>query len=492
MKKTPMTAAQVSAVTKKSVGPIILFSAMGTGDSAKKDGEGEEGEDDELKAIKAVGAQIKTIQEKLGETVSKEDITKIESALKALEDGLATLTSAEVVKQMNTVNDILGKFQAMLVAKAEEEAEAEEQLGGTGMNRRKSTFAKEADVKAFVETLFPEGKDGIKKHSHVSIEMKAAEQFGFNSIAAGADVNAITGAFVDPTLYAKRRKTNIILDYFDIRVINVPTLIYLRKLEEGAEPDTEDSGGAVWIACGQAKPMRSFRITTGEANAKKVAIFNTIDDCLLQDVPSFDRWIREDFVDEMREEINNGLLNGDPDVNNLEPTGLKKNAVLFSASPAFTAYTTSPNYIDAVFAIAATFAVNRERARVIFVSADVFYSIHALKTTDGAYMNNNLIYIDNLGRLYIGGVEIVYVDSEDVPSTHFLAIGIDLGFKIYAYGNMVIETGLNGEDFREDKTSIRGWQRFLSFIPEERENSVMYDTWANVFAAILEPAEPLG
>jgi hypothetical protein len=49
---------------------------------------------------------------------------------------------------------------------------------------------------------------------------------------------------------------------------------------------------------------------------------------------------------------------------------------------------------------------------------------------------------------------------------------------------MVFERGLNDEDFRYDRTSFRGYQRFLTFIPEQRENSVLYDTWANVQAGI--------
>jgi hypothetical protein len=53
---------------------------------------------------------------------------------------------------------------------------------------------------------------------------------------------------------------------------------------------------------------------------------------------------------------------------------------------------------------------------------------------------------------------------------------------------MVLETGLNGEDFREDKTSFRGYQEFLSYLPENNENGVVYDTFANIYAAILKPA----
>lgn len=439
----------------------------------------------EVEAIKAISTQVDNFAKALGEKADAAKIDELKTQLEDLQKGLDTLTGAEVLSQIKNINEANEKLYREVVKMQEEKAEEAEK---SEPSKGQKSLVTTAEVAAFVKNLFPE-EGAEKKHTHSSLSVKAAEEFGGSSFAAGADVTALTGRYIDPTLYQRRRKKNIILDYFNIRTINVPTLIYLRKIEEGPEPDTDDTGGAAWIACGQAKPMRSFRVTTGEAQAKKVAIFNTIDDCLLQDVPSFERWIREDFVDEMREEINDGLLNGDPDVNSLQPTGLKKNAILFTASAAFDENINAPTYIDAIFAIAARFAINRESLSHVFVSSDVFYAIHNLKATDGQYLNNQLVYVNNLGQLFVAGVEVVPVDEEDVPQTHFLAIGADVGFKIYAYGDMVIETGLNGEDFREDKTSIRGWQRFLSFIAEDRENSVMYDTWANVFAAIAAPVE---
>lgn len=461
------------------MGPILLPIVQ-----TKKEGEQEE-EDSEVAAISAIKTQVDNFAKVLGEKADASKIDDLKTQLEDLQKGLDTLTGAEVLSQIKNINEANEKLYQEVVKMQEEKAEEAEK---STPSKKQKSLVTTAEVTAFVKNLFPE-EGSEKNHVHSTLTVKAAEQFGYNSFASGADVSAFTGRFIDPTLYQRKRKKNIILDYFNIQTINVPTLIYLRKIEEGPEPDTDDTGGAAWIACGQQKPMRSFRVTTGEAQAKKVAIFNTIDDCLLQDVPSFERWIREDFIDEMREEINDGLLNGDPEVNALQPTGLKKNAILFSATAAFDENVNAPTYIDAIFAIAARFAVNRESLAYIFVSADVFYAIHALKATDGKYLNNQLVYVNNLGQLFIAGVEVVPVDEEDVPQTHFLAVGADVGFKIYAYGDMTIETGLNGNDFREDKTSIRGWQRFLSFIPEDRENSVMYDTWANVFAAIATPVE---
>ena len=264
--------------------------------------------------------------------------------------------------------------------------------------------------------------------------------------------------------------------------------MYLIKVEDGDDAGSAsgDSGSADWILCGDEKPQRSFRVTTGRVEAKKVAIFGTVEDCLLQDVPSLERWIREDFMDEMREKINDGLLNNNPAVDPNAPLGLKQNATQFTASPgyanAFVASSTT--YIDQLIATFATMRYRREEAAIAFVASDVWYRIQHLKDSDGRYQSNNLVYTNAMGQLYIAGVLIVPVDQDDIPSTHVLVIGRELGFKIYAYGALTFERGLNADDFRHDRTSFRGYQRFLTFIPENRENSVLYDTWANIQAGI--------
>jgi len=450
-------------------------------------GEGGAAESPELKAIKSIGEQVDAFNKQLGEKANTEEINAIKADLKALQEGLDTLSSKQMTDLLDKINKSNESLHKQLVELQEESAEKREQSAGKSNGR--TELVATADIEAFVKATF---EDGDKTKKAAKIQIKAAETFGFNQTfvggAGGTDISAFTGRLVDPLLNQRKRKRNLILDNFDIRTINVPKLVYLVKVEVGdTNPTSGDPGGAAWILSGQAKPKRSFRVTTGEVDAKKVAIFGTIEDKLLRDVPSFQNWIREDFMDEIRETINDGLLNNDPDINALAPLGMKTNAVQYTVTPAFTLNVELANYIDAAIAAIASMANSKEQPGKMFVSDDVFYRIHNLKATDGKWLNNNLIYVNAAGQLFIAGVQLVPADIEDIPSTHFLLVSADLGFKIYAYGNMVFERGLNGEDFREDKTSYRGYQEFLSYIAENRENSVMYDTFANVFAAITLP-----
>lgn len=438
-----------------------------------------------MEAIKKIGEQIEGFKSLLGDKANADEFKALQEQIKTLSDGLETMKAAEIGKAIESINKSNESIYKQVVELQEELAKGKE--NGEKAVRSGELVSKKA-VEEFVAKTFV---DGTKTHSNARIEIKAAETFGYPQTfvggAAGTDISAFTGRLVETELNQRKRKTNIILDYMNIRTINVPKLIYLVKVEVGdTNPVSGDPGGAAWILSGQAKPKRSFRVTTGEVDAKKVAIFGTIEDKLLRDVPSFENWIREDFMDEMRETINDGLLNNNPAVNALAPLGLKTNAVQYQVTPAFALSVPTPNYIDAIIAAIASMGDDKEEGAMAFVSKDVFYRIHNLKATDGKWLNNNLIYVNSLGQLFIAGVQVVPVDREDVPSTHLLLIGAELGFKIYAYGPMVFERGLNGEDFREDKTSYRGYQEFLSYIAEDRENSVMYDTFANIFAAITK------
>ena len=446
-----------------------------------------EDENPELKAIGEIATQIGEFKTQLGDKANEAEFKKVQDELQKLKDGLTTMTSKQVLDSMEKINKQNASILKQIEELQEESAQAKEVTGKKGKVRK--LFVTE-DVKKFISDTF---KDGEKTQTPASIElnMKAAEDFGYPQFFEGGedtDTTAFTGRFIDPELYKIRHKRNMILDHFMIQTINVPTLVYLQKEEIGdSESVSGDPGSAEWILSGAPKPKRSFRVSSARVDAKKVAIFGTVDDELLMDVASLENWIREDFVEQMREAINDGLLNNNPAVNPEAPLGLKVNAIQYSTTPAFADSFTDPTYIDALIAIFALMAYNREDAGMAFVSSDVWYRIHALKDTMERYQNNNLIYTNNLGQLFIAGVRIEWVDQEDVASTHVIVIGRDLGFKIKAYGSMVFERGLNGEDFREDKTSFRGYQRFLSYIPSNRENSVLYDTWENIFAGIAAP-----
>lgn len=448
-------------------------------------------ETEELKAIKKIAEQVENFNKMLGGKVDKAEIDDLRKAMddiKAIVNDLnyGSQPPADTAKLEQDLERIMkevnGKMEKFGVQIGEMQRDVDNtKRGGNGKRSTRKDFT--AEIKKFVEETFVDGEKTSKK---ASIRIKAAEIFAIPSFFEGAAdtiADAFTGRYIDPTLYQRRRKTNLILDWFTIETINVPKLLFLVKEEvSGDEGSSDDTGGAEWITSGAEKPLRSFRVTTGEAEAKKVAIFGTVEDKLLRDVTSIENWLREDFTAEMKEAYNDALLNNNPSIDPNAPLGLKHNAVQYIGSPAFDGTILDPNEIDCIVAMAADMALRKEQAATAFISKDVWYKIQVLKDQEARYQNNPLVYTNKLGQLYIAGVEVVGVDNEDVPSTHILMIGAEVGFKIKNYSDLVFERGLNADDFRHDRTSYRGYQEVLSYLPTHRENSVMYDTILNILA----------
>lgn len=452
-------------------------------------GEGGAHEDD---AFKQISDNVDKIVSQLGEAAKQEEVTALKTDIESLKSKVGEMADgAELEKRIQSINEKNEKLFNQLVemqVKASENADTSENVS-KGV---KPLYTKE-EVKAFTEKALSSKN---AKANLVIEEVKAAETFGIPQsfvTGSGADTAVVASGYqLVPGLVSKRRKTNLMLDYFPIRTINVPYLIYLEKIEVGTGTAPNNGpGGAAWIESGQAKPKRSFRIQAVRADAKKLAIFGTIEDCLLQDIPSFDNWIRTDFREQLDEVANTGLLRGNPSVNPLEPTGIITNASQYTVTPAFDETVTAANYIDAIIAAAASMVTNSKYAAgMAFVSHDIWFRIIALKSSDERYLNNPLVYVNNFGELWIAGVHVIAVDADDIPSTHVLVVAVDAGFRIFRYGGAEIETGWNGTDFQEDKTSYRGWRRYLTYFPANQRGSVIYDTFANILALISAPVEP--
>lgn len=446
----------------------------------------------ELESLKVIADQFASFKEELGTKADKTVFETSEQTLKEMRESLekGQATDATLNKQIEALNKTL-QDQHQLITEMREEMAAEK-----GEDKKPSSVKIKEAVKTHIEKAF--GDRLAHKNLQVQTNLgkvlvsKAPEVMQGGVFYTGANTvpDVLTGRAIDPEFYQRKRKRNLILDHFDIRFVDAPTLYYIEKVEigTGTAPDN-GAGGADWITSVATKPLRSFRVSTAKVDAKKVAIRGNVADKLLRDVASLENWLREDMMDEIMESYNDALLNNDPGSNADAPLGLKTEAIQFVASAAFDETIEDPNYIDAIIAVVAYMATLKERPAKVFIADDVFYAIHNLKASDGKYLNNNLVYTNPAGQLFIAGVEVVRADSEDVPSTHVLAISDDVGFKIRNYGGLTFETGLNGTDFADDKTSYRAFQEVLSYIASNRENSVLYDTWANVYAAILKPED---
>lgn len=445
----------------------------------------------EILAIEEVAKQVEGFKKDLGERANKAEIKEAKDAIEDLKKNIGNMSEKEIDSRLDKINKANEKFEKQLNEMLEDVQKAKERGNDT---KKSFTLFDEAELKDQVNKMFPSDREkskrdglSIKINRDMVLTTKAAEIMGYPQFFEGdngavTDWSAFTGRVVDPRLYERKRKRNFILDNFNISSISSPTLVYLEKIEvAGDSASNEDSGGAAWIASGAQKPMRSFRVTTNKVEAKKVAIFGTVEDKLLRDIPSLRNWIQTDFTQEIREAYNDALLNNDPGTDDDAPLGLLQNAVQYSDVAGF--IIANPNDIDAIIAAIAQLERNNEEAAYVGVSSDKWFQLLALKDSQQRYQNNNLVYTSNSGQLYIAGVPIVKADVNDIPTTDLLAVSMD-GFQIRNYGSLVFEAGLNGEDFRYDRTSFRAYQEVLSYIPSHRYNGVIHDTFSNIKTAI--------
>lgn len=439
----------------------------------------------EVEAINKVAEQIKGFERQLGERASKQEFSEVQKDLTDLKKNIGNWDGETVESAMKKINDANEKIHKQLEEMAEDVAKTKE---NGQSSKGKLQLVDHDEVKKFIADTFVDGRKTSNKASfkiNGNIVFKAAEIMGYPQTFAGsAEITAFTGSFIDPILYQRARKKNFILDNMPIESIGVPTLIYLEKLEvAGDDGSVEDVGGAAWIVSGGQKPMRSFRLTSTQVEAKKVAIFGTVHDKLLRDVPSFENWLREDFTDEVRETYNDGLLNNNPGVDPLAPLGLKQNAIQYADTTPFNNTIEEANEIDAIVAAAAYMTSLKEQPALAVVSSSIYFKLFVLKDLQARYQNSNLVYTNAQGQIFIAGIRVAMADTEDIPDTHLMMIGVS-GFKIKNYGTLVFERGLNGEDFRFDRTSFRAYQEVLSYIASHRYNSVLYDTFVNIITAI--------
>lgn len=452
----------------------------------------------EILAIEEVAKQVGEFKKELGNKASIEEIKKFNDSAEKINQDFEALKKNLGNWDGETVESCMKKINKQLEEIQEDVQRAKE--NGKSKSNKFQLFDP-AEVKKFAGDIFDENGAKTQRQSSFKINnrflmgglvAKAAEIMGYPDFFEGVDgvttdVTAFTGRVVDPTLYQRRRKRNFILDNFAIPSIAAPTLIYLEKMEvAGDDASEEDTGGAEWIVPGAQKPMRSFRVTSTKVEAKKIAIFGTVHDDLIRDIPSFENWVREDFTDEIREGYNDALLNNDPGTDPDAPLGLKTNAIQYADTAAFNNTIPDANEIDAIIAAIAYMASLKEEPMIAAVSSSVFYKLFVLKDNESRYHNSNLVYTSSRGQLFVAGVPVVLADDEDIPDTHLLLLGVD-GFKIRNYEGIVFERGLNGEDFRHDRTSYRAYQKVLAYIPSHRHNSVLYDTFSNIVTAIDAP-----
>lgn len=230
---------------------------------------------------------------------------------------------------------------------------------------------------------------------------------------------------------------------------------------------TNPLGAAGFIGPGVAKPGVSFQLTTESSVAKKVAASEKTTIELLDDIEGFATFMEQELQYKVDKLTSDKLMTSVED--NDDPIGIQSISVAFTAVGLQTA---NPNNYDAVRS-----AVAQLRSGDLDGYVTVF-----LNPIDKA--NMDMTKAVSQGQLYQPGpIDATLVEDNNIPLGYFQAAILD-NFHVDIYKDYSVTWGLENDDLTKNLMTVIGERRIHTWFSENLTGSFIYDTFANVKAAI--------
>lgn len=400
-----------------------------------------EGKEELLNEIKSqVKEATKTVEEKLGNFATKEEIEAIKGE----------------IEKANSTDDLSAIKLALT--------------------------AVEASIKSLEEKpkLGEESKDVVMDYLKDNLEeikaLRANKVKSFKTKMTLKDFS-IGGSFQDdvdgipflPVDYRENvattpdiREAFNILQYVNVGSTDRETISWM-------EEDTE-VGNALFIAECVAKPEVSKTWKRNKTSVQKVADFSKVCDEVLLYLPRMRQLIDQFLRKLVNIAIQDAILNGDGLGNNL--LGIIPQATAFVAGSKASSVKKS-NYSDAIRAVASQIKCLGYMPDCAFVNCDDLFAFESIKDDNGQYLNAPL-----------GGVRLI--ECPFISPGEFL-VGDCAMSNVDFFQGITSEWDRNGEDFRENAISVRSEAFLAHYIASNNVGAFVYDTFANVVALIDKP-----
>lgn len=239
---------------------------------------------------------------------------------------------------------------------------------------------------------------------------------------------------------------------------------------------TNPQGAAGFIAPGELKPYISFEVEVVSASDKKVAAADKVALELLEDIDQFESWIKDELRYQVKLNVNTAAMTADgtdPD----SITGIQALSVAFTQTGLST---TNPTYADALRSVVAQMrSGNLSGVINIFINPiDAANMDMAKANTSGVYM---LAPFSTASGKTIAGATVI--EDNNVPVGYFQAAFLQY-YKILILKDMYITFGWENDDFRKNLLTYLCEMRLIQAFNEQYTGAFVYDTFANVLAAI--------
>lgn len=226
-------------------------------------------------------------------------------------------------------------------------------------------------------------------------------------------------------------------------------------------------GAAGFIGPGVAKPGISLELASEISRAKKVAASDKVAIELLDDVEGFASYVEQELRFQVDKETNSKLM-----------TGVESSTVIGGIQGESVPYslvgvaTDNPNNWDAlVAAVAQLRAGNLDGAVTIFINP-----------VDEA--NMKLTKAISQGQLFVPAMPDATIVVDNNVAVGYFQAAILANYNVKIYKDYTVSFGLENDDFTKNLVTAVGERRLHVYVKENHTGSFIYDTFANVRAAI--------
>jgi len=244
---------------------------------------------------------------------------------------------------------------------------------------------------------------------------------------------------------------------------------------------TNVQGAAGFVGPGVLKPAISFQLDTNISNYKKIAVTDKVAVELLWDVKGMETLIKDEIRYQILIKLNSALITNVGSAT--EPTGITNLSVAYTQTGIVT---DNPTYMDALRAAVAQLRNGNIQGEItILINPVDSANMDMAKATDsGVYMLPSFVSANGKN---ISGATVI--EDASIPVGSFLA-GFLRYYRVLIFKPLFITFGWEMDDFTKNLITYLGEMAIHQFFNEQYTGAFIYDTFANVLAAIETPVIP--
>lgn len=256
----------------------------------------------------------------------------------------------------------------------------------------------------------------------------------------------------------------------------------LRKGSAKANPlywvnKTNKEGNATFIGEGVLKPLASFELDTETSTPKKVAERMKVSTELLYDVDYMATMMEEELRFEVETAANAAVLTGV--ASSTSPAGITTIASSFNLTGISVI---EPQFADCIrAAIAQIRSLNFYGTLTAYMNPIDIANMDMQKNSEGTYLMPPFTSAEGT---IVKGVQVI--EDNNIAEGYLLIGDMNL-YKIVMHQDFTINFGWENDDFSKNLVTAIGEMRFHQYFSENHTGAWVYDTFANIKAAIAEP-----